>query len=640
MKFSNYSEKTIDILRKTLKSKQIIITSCDKNVGFAIMNTNLYNNLALEHLNQNNQTYKKLETNPLIETISKIRNKISYLNNNNHISNELNNQIERGLTDCKIGKFKIMPKIHKTKFGIRPVISTIKHPTSILCLLIDLILQPIVVTRETYLKDSTNLIQDLEKINLDNIDMNKIVIYSMDFESLYTNIKSEDAINKITDFLSQNFKSHHIDNIGIFEILKLVFNNNIFEYNKNYYNQINGLIMGVICGPTIANLYLYILEINWYQIERPLMYKRYIDDICYINIGEVDLDKFTKIFDYLKLNIVKDKIVNFLDLNISTDTHTHKFKTSLYVKPTNTFQYLSPNSNHPIHIYKNIPKSLLIRNLRICSERSDFYFFSRKTINELQKRGFDYNSLKKSFAIVKNIDRNSVIKYKQKDTIQNDNSIRLIMQYDHNYMNLKNTTKKCFETIKKDYTWLNNMNLEFGNSILENLKAILIDKIKSYSLEHNKTKKCKNENCGICKYILEVSFLNINYNYSIPIMSNCNCENDNLVYIIKCMKCKYFYIGETGKSAKVRIGQHLNNIKNFQPYIKVKSEIAEHFNLKGHNTNSDFRFCIFKDHLYNKIDRTSAEADLMNIIRLFSKKDVLINSIRPSFSYIKALSFS
>ncbi len=124
-----------------------------------------------------------------------------------------------------------------------------------------------------------------------------------------------------------------------------------------------------------------------------------------------NLDSFTKIFDYLKLNITTNKIINFLDINISTDNQTHQFKTSLYIKPTNTFQYLSPNSNHPVHICKNIPKSLFIRNLRICSERSDFYFFSRKTINELQKRGFDYNSLKLSFDIVKNIDRNSVIKF-------------------------------------------------------------------------------------------------------------------------------------------------------------------------------------------------------------------------------------
>ena len=123
-------------------------------------------------------------------------------------------------------------------------------------------------------------------------------------------------------------------------------------------------------------------------------------------------------------------------------------------------------------------------------------------------------------------------------------------------------------------------------------------------------------------------------------MSNCNCESDNLVYIIKCMKCKLFYVGETQKQAKVRIYQHLNNIKNFQPYTKVRSEIAEHFNLKGHNIKDDFRFCIFKNELYTKNDRTSTEADIMNIIKLFSNKDVLINSIKPNFSYVKALSFT
>ncbi len=626
--------------QKILKDKNIMISACDKNVGFAIMEKKLYNNLSIKHLDENETVYKKLDINPLYNTTEKIKTKINHMNNHGHISNQLHNQIQKGLIDCRLGKFKIMPKIHKEKFGIRPVISTIKHPTSILCLLIDLIIQPFVTKNVTYLKDSTNLIQELDNINLDGYDLKDINIYSMDFESLYTNIKSEDAINKITDYLSKHWFSEHINNTAIFEILKMIFENNVFEFNKNYYNQINGLIMGVICGPSIANLYLFILEINWYNIERPLVYKRFIDDIFYVIIGELDLEKFKKIFDYLKLNIVKNDIVNFLDLNISIDNITHKFKTSVYIKPTNSFQYLSPNSNHPSHICKNIPKSLFIRNLRICSERSEFYFFSRKTMSELMKRGFDYLNLKKSFDSVKNIDRNNVIKYKNKTKISMNNSVRLIIQYDHNYLNLRNHTLKNFELLKSKSEWLKNLNLSFANSIQCNSKSLLIDKISTDNFKKFKTKKCTNDNCNTCKYSLEISHLKINNDFSIPLVSNSNCGSNNLIYIIKCMKCKKIYVGETSKSAKIRISQHLNSIKNFIPYLKVKSEVADHFNLKDHKVEIDFRFCIFKNDINSKSERTSIEADIMNIIKLTSNKEILLNSIQPNIGYIKSLSFT
>jgi hypothetical protein len=72
------------------------------------------------------------------------------------------------------------------------------------------------------------------------------------------------------------------DLIAIHNIIKLVLYNNISS-NNNFYIQIKGISMGIICGPTIANLYLSILEKQLLIIERPLIYKRYIDDILIIS---------------------------------------------------------------------------------------------------------------------------------------------------------------------------------------------------------------------------------------------------------------------------------------------------------------------------------------------------------------------
>jgi hypothetical protein len=36
--------------------------------------------------------------------------------------------------------------------------------------------------------------------------------------------------------------------------------------------------MGIICGPTLANVHVYIYEIKWFSIAKPVFYARYIDD--------------------------------------------------------------------------------------------------------------------------------------------------------------------------------------------------------------------------------------------------------------------------------------------------------------------------------------------------------------------------
>jgi hypothetical protein len=162
----------------------------------------------------------------------------------------------------------------------------------------------------------------------------------------------------------------YITSFAFFKILIFDFNY-FYSINtksvKTYFKQINGLSMGCICGPSIASLFVYILEIKWLRIHKPLFYGRFIDDISLISNEKLNERDFKSYFLNLKLNIIQSKVINFLDLEISLDILTKKLNFSLYVKPTNTFCYLHINSNHPKFIFNNIPKSLLIRIRRICT---------------------------------------------------------------------------------------------------------------------------------------------------------------------------------------------------------------------------------------------------------------------------------
>ena len=496
-------------------------------------------------------------------------------------------------------------------------------------------------------------------------------LFSCDFEGLYTNIESNDAIHRITEFVSRIFKNEHLDNYAIFIFLKIIFANNVFEFEGKFYVQIKGLAMGCKCGPSIANLYLFLIEKSWLCIHRPLVYLRFIDDIFIANKGKLNTNEFASHFGYLKLNIVNEKKVTFLDLNISVNKLRKNFEFDLFVKPTNTFQYLHNSSNHPKHIFLNIPKSLFIRIKRICSEKIDFLYHSRNLIVQLLKRGYDYDFLLRIFNVVNKLNRNDLLGYKDKFTKKSQNEIKICMSYDHNYLSLNKVLMDNFLALKDSYSWLNNFNISFINSIQPNLKQLIIDNYKYRFNQIYFSKNCKQPNCKVCDYLYNVSHLKLN-KFILPMKSNCNCKSTEIVYIIKCLKCNVFYIGESGFTAERRISEHLHDIRTFVPYglrsfmlsnkeifsprpsvkrlnrvpsykictlrpVKKITEVAEHFNLKGHSAFRDFKFCIFDKNLGDREIRLSIETDIMNIIRDFNH---IINIKIPNFKFINNLSFS
>lgn len=667
-KFLNLKLGEIEILYKFLKEKNFIISPCDKNVGFAIMSKELYRDLSFDHLNS--KTYKKLNCNPLKNTIEEIKSEMRSLNSNGHVSDTLFKHLE--FDKAKLGKLKIMPKIHKSKFGIRPIIASINHPTSLLSFVIDFIFQPLVIKNETYLKDSQNLIQICE-----NKEINKeksLELGTADFESLYTNLDPSKTIERICDYLNSiNFKNEHISLYGIKTFLLIIFNKNVFSYENNFYIQLIGIAMGCKCGPSVANLCLYIQEINWVRLNKPIIYQRFIDDIVYLNKNGLDKNDLINQFDNLKLNFVTAKKVQFLDLNIEIDNLRNKLKFSLYTKPTNTFQYLHKNSNHPKHIFNNIPKSLFIRIRRNCSDDTDYYYNSGILLLQLKERGYDFDFLFKILCQIGRLERENLIKYKEKRSENDQNSLRLCMGYDHNYFDLKKDILLNFQTVCKQYEWLNDFKLNITNSILPNLKKILIE---NFYFDYNNlffTKNCKTPNCSICKYTLKCNYLNIG-KFKLPLKCKSDCKSCGIVYIIKCTKCNIFYIGESEFSAIKRMSQHLYDISNFVPYglgnckivkinnnhvslnkrpkrlMKTKnfnivifrkekkiSEVAEHFNLKGHCKDLYFKFCIFDKDLQDKNIRQSVETDLMNILKNFGP---ILNKKIPNFKFVKKLCFS
>lgn len=178
-------------------------------------------------------------------------------------------------------------------------------------------------------------------------------------------------------------------------------------------------------------------------------------------------------FGYLKLNIVCEDIVNFLDLNISICKITNRLVFSLYIKPTNTFSYLLTESNHPNFIFKNILKVLFFRIRRICTNLYDYFYFSRKLIIQLLQRGYIFDTLSKTMIMVSKLKRKDLLVYKDKNK-RFENSQLLLVPFHKNDIN-------CFKIIIENLYKLSLSNESFAkqkfslvNSMLPSISSLFI----------------------------------------------------------------------------------------------------------------------------------------------------------------------
>ena len=91
-------------------------------------------------------------------------------------------------------------------------------------------------------------------------------------------------------------------------------------------------------------------------------------------------------------------------------------------------------------------------------------------------------------------------------------------------------------------------------------------------------RKC-NTPCPICPYVEEGKFVkSTRTNKIVEINRPISCQTRNIVYCLTCDKCSKQYIGQTDRTLKERIQEHLGYIRN----EKLNHATGEHFNLDGH----------------------------------------------------------
>ena len=121
----------------------------------------------------------------------------------------------------------MLTKIHKPTPVGRPIISGCDGPTERLSAFVDKILQPIAKEQESYLKDSTDFINFIERTR---VPYNAILV-SMDVTSLYTNIPQEEGIETVCNAYESFYEGESpIPTQYLKRALELIVQENSFQF--------------------------------------------------------------------------------------------------------------------------------------------------------------------------------------------------------------------------------------------------------------------------------------------------------------------------------------------------------------------------------------------------------------------------
>lgn len=445
-----------------------------------------------------------------------------------------------------------------------------------------------VTQQNTYIKDTTDFIRKINKLNLP--PEKSLIMFCMDVKALYPSVPRKEARIAVQSALQES-NDADINTDAVLQMMDFILENNNFEFNGQHYTQIDGTAIGSKLGRNYACTYLgaWEKELLSKTEKKPLTFWRYIDDIWGIwEHGEEELLKFQACANTIHENIQivlrhSQKEIEFLDVKTLLNDN-NKITTDLYEKKSNAHLYLHQKSNHPNHTKDKIAYGLAIRAKRICSNNED-YTRSKKDIQErLQKRGHNRSKIRTQLERVDNLPRTQLLQYneKRKDTAK----IPLTLNFSKGLPNINKILRKHEKILSQDNDLASTV---IGKTIVgykrnENLKDIIIHRKhnKIFFKSNHSTNKC-GTNCAICRHLKEGKTFEDNRNNKYEVKGNISCKTANLVYGIYCNKCmKTIYVGETGNTLYQR---HLLNLSRIRTGRNT-DPLNEHFRESTHSLNN------------------------------------------------------
>ncbi|KAG8301980.1 hypothetical protein J6590_108521 [Homalodisca vitripennis] len=388
-------------------------------------------------------------------------------------------------------------------------------------------------------------------------------LVSFDVTSLYPNVPMKCTLNIIKEWLISIDLTQ--DEIKEYIMLTdLCMSQTTFQFENQFYQQIEGTAMGNPLSCFIANIFLAKFELNAKQNMTyfPRVWLRYVDDIFAIFNKNQDLQNFINqlntFYPTIKFTceIETNSSLPFLDVLVKRNNGDIEY--DIYRKPTCNNRYIPHDSNHPPS-QKRAAFHTMINRLLTTPLKHDEYM--KEIINIKSIAAFNGYSTKLIDSLLKKQKKN--LSKTSKTTLKSEQKEK------RNWQSM--SYGPFYKEIKKVFRKHQDINITFYtpykiNNLIGNPKDKILD------------------------------------------------ENKSGIYKINCEDCDKIYIGQTKRTIKKRFKEHERYYKYGQT---DKSAIAKH----AFETNHTFKnFTLLKE------VHKQEELDAYETLYITKHKDTILNN--------------
>ena len=366
------------------ENKDIVIRRADKSNVFVILNRDDYRE-KLSAVLSDGSKFQKVKKNPCEPLKKKINSLIETAVTENPDASKV---LKKVVGDYSPGYMYGNVKTHKESKTIRPIVSQITTPTYTTAKQLDNIIKK-------YLPQGYMLKSSSEFIDLLEDKPTEGNLYSLDVESLFTNVPVLRTVNIICDrvYSHPTLAPPPISREVLKKLLLLCTTDvPFYDIDGNMWIQIDGVTMGSPLGPTFANFFMS--EVEHRALDnidnKPNIYVRYIDDIfllCYedtLNTLKNEMILISGLNFTFEVGV--DNKIPFL--NVLVEKQEDRYKTTVYRKPTDVGACMNANGDAPVQYKSSVIKGFLYRAKKLCSDHSDMILEIKRAKQILINNGY------------------------------------------------------------------------------------------------------------------------------------------------------------------------------------------------------------------------------------------------------------
>ncbi len=326
--------------------------------------------------------------------------------------------------DATCGYYYMNYKAHKPEknYPGRLITSACGGPTERLSKWIEFQLKPLMNGLSYRLEDTSDFIRRVIAFNqIRSAEHHKLPIIhcSWDIEAMYPNIENSLGLEACRELLDKRtFKFPSTE--SIIDAIDITLQENIASFGEVVTKQKQGTAMGPHHSCSYADAaadkavdQMVMSDANSFR-HCIAFWGRLRDDIyCAWTGSASELQQFDLWMNGLnsRLNFTLEQStesVVFLDLRVSTDEN-NLIKTFIYSKPCDSHAYMLPSSCHPAHICKNIPKGVMKRVKRNCTNDIDCQAAFREYGQYLRNRDYSEGSIQEAISQAAETSRDTLL---------------------------------------------------------------------------------------------------------------------------------------------------------------------------------------------------------------------------------------